>query len=272
MPDRRGADGPPILVAHVAGPHVARPRRAGSRAGSHLSAAIETLAADVVAAKPTLTVVTGECTTPFGDDELGAVHALLNRLPLPRLTLFGAHVPPRLRDRLSGPITRPNGPEQETPDPLADVPGVRGVGLQSMSAWQCATGQIPARHAAAVRRALVDTPPSTARLVALHHRPALSSPGGPRSLTGALVDARVDVVLAGSSRVPSVRRSQLWSGGLRYPVVEVVSECPGASATRSGSLSWSLLRVDAHSITVEQRHLLDGGWRTGRSVQYLRGQ
>jgi predicted MPP superfamily phosphohydrolase len=69
----------PTVIAHVSDFHF----------GAHDPAAADSLAGDVAAAGPALTVVTGDCTMRARRREFRQAAELLARLPAPRLVVLG---------------------------------------------------------------------------------------------------------------------------------------------------------------------------------------
>src|SRR6478672_7889017 len=205
-----------VVVAHVSDLHF----------GAHDPDAVESLVADVVATAPTLTVVTGDLTMRARRREFQAARSLLRRLPAPQLVVLGNHDVPLDPRRVFHPY---DAYRRGVPGPLVpvvDLPDVRALGLMSMPRWRWKSGYVPRSQLRIVRATLGVAPPGALRLLALHHPP--SSQGlerliGRDRLLDTLAQARVDVVLAGHTHVPTARMLVLGLRGEQHEVVEVVA-------------------------------------------------
>jgi 3',5'-cyclic AMP phosphodiesterase CpdA len=148
-------------------------------------------------------------------------------------------------------------------DPVVDLPGLRALGLASMPRWRWKSGRVTRQQAAMIVRVLGSAPPQAVRLLALHHPPSssgLETIAGRARLSQALVDAPVDLVLAGHTHVPSARLLDVASAGHERPVLEVVAGTATSTRLRGVPRSWTLLTVDDSTITVEERRELGSGW------------
>lgn len=253
-----------LLIAHVSDLHL----------GAHDPVAVDTLVADVAAAGPALTVVTGDCTMRARTDQFRAAGALLARLPGPRLVVLGNHDLPLAPARLTRPYARYQrwlGPDL---DPVFRLPGLTALGLNSMPRWRWKSGGVSRRQADAVVDVLGGAGPDGVRLLALHHPPFV---GGFATLTGggrlarAMATARVDLVLAGHTHVPAARRVALPVAGRTHHMVEVVAGTATSRRVRGTRRSWSLIRVDGRSVVVQDRYEEAGHrWRTGATARFDR--
>jgi predicted phosphodiesterase len=200
--DRRGEGDPPasVLIAHLSDLHI----------GAHIPAVVDTLVADVVGAAPDLTVVTGDSTMRARTRQFVEVRGVLDRLPSPRLEVLGNHDLPLVSvSRLVSPYARYRAYLGSELGPVVQISGLRALGLHSMPRWRWKGG-----------------PPLAARLLALHHPPfphGLTRIVGRGRLVRALVSARVDLVLAGHTHVPSTRVVELTGAGHAHRLVEVVA-------------------------------------------------
>lgn len=270
MADRRNPGGggvwpAPVVVAHVSDLHL----------GAHDPAAVEALAADVAATHPALTVVTGDLTMRARTGQFRQGRALLERLPTPRLVVLGNHdVPLDPVPRLTAPYRRYRDWVCADLDPVVEVSGLRALGLQSMPRWRWKAGRVSRRQAASVVEILADGPAFAVRLLALHHPPFERGPGrvvGRDALIGALFEARVDLVLAGHTHVPSTRRVEIAGAGRTHRLIEVVAGTATSVRTRYGAArSWSVIRIDQAGTVVQQRYHSGTGWCAGRTVRYPR--
>jgi len=256
--------GGPVVVAHVSDLHV----------GAHVPAAVASLAADVAAVRPHLTVVTGDITMRARTGQFRLARALLDRLPVPRLVVLGNHdVPLVSADRLVAPYDRYRRWIDTELDPCLEVPGLRALGLQSMPRWRWKAGRVSARQAQSIVDILGTAPAGTVRLLALHHPPFATGPArivGRGRLVRALVAARVDVVLAGHTHVPVTRGVEVSDGVAVHRLVDVVAGTATSNRLRGTPRSWTVLRIDADAIAVEERYGVNGTWRTGHTAWYPR--
>jgi hypothetical protein len=150
-------------------------------------------------------------------------------------------------------------------DPVLRLDGVVALGLQTSPRWRWKSGRVSRRQANAVRTTLGGAPAAAVRVLALHHPPratGLTRLLGRKRLARALAAAHVDLVLAGHNHVPD--SSRVAPPGL----VEVVAGTATSRRTRGTGRSWSVIRVEAQAITVEERRQTAAGWCTDRIVRY----
>ncbi|MEV6300598.1 metallophosphoesterase [Actinoplanes sp. NPDC051861] len=229
--------------------------------GAHRQEAVDSLAADVAASAPALTVATGDITMRAREREFRQVRDLLDQLPGPVLTVTGNHDVPLLSLRRAfAPYARYQRWIDEELDPVLRIPGLTALGLQSMPPWRWKDGRVSPQQAAKVVRVLGAAPPGDVRLLALHHPPLSSPLLGRRRLLSAVRAARVDLVLAGHTHVPDVRVN-----GRARPVF-VVAGTATSRRVRGVGCSWSLIAVDPGGVVVRERVLGNEGWHTARVV------
>jgi 3',5'-cyclic AMP phosphodiesterase CpdA len=249
---------PPLVIAHVSDLHL----------GADDPLAVRTLAADVAAATPTLTVVTGDCTMRARPSQFRAAAALLDRLPTPRLVVPGNHdVPLSVPARALRPYTRYRAAICADLDPLVRTPGLTALGLNSMPRWRWKNGAVTGTQAGALVDHLGAATPGV-RLLALHHPPFATGAArlvGRTRLEHALAAARVDLVLAGHTHVPRSRRVPLAGG---HAVVEVVAGTATSRRVRGTPRSWTLIRIDAGTIEVTPREEHAGTWQPTQPTRY----
>lgn len=251
-----------LVITHVSDLHL----------GAHDPAAVETLAADVAAVHPTLTVVTGDCTMRARTSQFRAARALLDRLPAPQLVVLGNHDVPLISVvRPVAPYRRYQQLVESDLDPVVRLPGLTALGLQSMPRWRWKSGRVSRRQADAVRAVLGAAPAGAVRLLAMHH-PACA--GGLARLVGrarllrALAAARADLVLAGHTHVPHSRSVDL--PGTSHRLVEVVAGTATSRRTRGVGRSWTVIRIHEDAVVVEERCQTATGWRIARTTRYPR--
>ena len=259
MTTRGGA----VVVAHLSDLHL----------GAHAPDAVESVVADVVAAAPTLTVVTGDLTMRARRREFEAVTRFLHRLPGPQLVVLGNHDVPLDLRRVRHPYDDYHSFVPGPMAPVVDLPGIRALGLPSMARWRWKSGYVPRWQIPLVEATLGVAPRGVLRLLALHHPPSaqgLARLAGRDRLLDVLAEASVDVVLAGHTHVPTARLLVLGRRGERREVVEVVAGSATSTRLRGTPRSWSLVRADASSISVEERHQAGSAWAAARVVHYPR--
>ena len=138
-------------------------------------------------------------------------------------------------------------------DPVLDLGTVRIQGLGSMPRWRWKSGRISDRQSQEVRATFADSPPGTVRVVAMHHplsSVALESLAGGREFERALVDAEIDVVLAGHTHIPAAQVLQVGASPRTRSIVEVVAGTATSHRTRGVARSWSLLEITDRTLTV----------------------
>ncbi|GAA0468799.1 metallophosphoesterase [Paractinoplanes deccanensis] len=239
-----------IAVAHVSDLHL----------GAHDPAAAAGLVADVVAAGPDLTVVTGDSTMRARTREFRQARTLLGRLPRPLLVVTGNHDLPLLSwRRVLDPYGRYRSWICDELDPVRRIPGLTALGLQSMPRWRWKNGRLTHRQAGLAARALGEAPAGDVRVLALHHPPSAGWLPGWRRVVRA---GRPDLVLAGHTHLPRV----LAGDGCTL----VVAGTATSHRTRGVPHSWSLITVSGGLFAVEERYLDGGGWYTGRTTKVPR--
>ncbi|GAA4600563.1 metallophosphoesterase [Actinoplanes octamycinicus] len=242
-----------LTIAHLSDLHL----------GAHEPDSVPALLADVTAAAPVLTVVTGDWTMRARPREFALAKAVLDALPQPVLTVTGNHDLPLLSPlRLAEPYERYRAWIHRDLDPAVRLPGLVGLGLQSMPRWRWKDGLITGRHVDRIAEVFGSAAESDVKLIALHHPPIGVSLAGRGRLLRAARAAGVDLVLAGHTHVPDVRRID--------GAAVVVAGTATSHRTRGTARSWSLIRVDAEAITVTERYSGERGWETGRIMTLLR--
>jgi 3',5'-cyclic AMP phosphodiesterase CpdA len=248
-----------VVIAHISDLHL----------GAHHEDAVDGLLVDVAAARPALTVVTGDSTMRARTAEFRQVRELLDRLTGPVLAVTGNHDLPLLSARrVFDPYSRYRSWIDDDLDPVVSIPGLTALGLQSMPRWRWKNGRVTGDQAALVTRVLGGAPPGDVRLLALHHPPLATGTArilGRRRLLGAARAAGVDLVLAGHTHVPEVRIAE------RSRPVFVVAGTATSRRVRGTSRSWSLITVDTGAVVVRERYYGPSGWHTGRVVTLPRG-
>src|SRR3954449_1971724 len=206
-----------MLIAHLSDLHV----------GAHQPDVVDSLVADVLAATPDLTVVTGDLTMRARRSQFEVVHAVLERLPRPQLVVLGNHdVPLFSPSRIWAPYARYRRQITDDLDPAVAVAGGRALGLNSMPRWRWKSGRVSRRQASLVRAGWDEQECREVRVIALHHPASARGAAriaGRQRLLRAAADAHVDLVLAGHTHVPTVRRIELRAGNRSWPLLEVVA-------------------------------------------------
>ena len=140
---------------------------------------------------------------------------------------------------------------------------MRIQGLGSMPRWRWKSGRISQRQSDDIRATFADAPPGTVRVVAMHHPPSSEDleHRRRRRVRAALVEAEVDIVLAGHTHIPAVQVLHVQAGGRSRSIIEVVAGTATSHRTRGVARSWSLLEITPDSLTVTEHYASDAGWR-----------
>lgn len=244
-----------MRIAHVSDIHV----------GAHDDLALDGLGADLHEAGVSATIVTGDLTMRARTHEFARAREVIAGFPQPAMVVIGNHDVPLTNPlaRMSSPYGKFRAHVTDELDPFLDLAGVRIQGLGSMPRWRWKSGRVSDRQADVVRAAFADAPPGTARVVALHHplsSDGLESLAGGSELERALVEAEVDVVLAGHTHVPAVQVIEVGRAGLTRAVVEVVAGTATSHRTRGVVRSWSLLEFSDRGLTVVEHHAEGDRW------------
>jgi 3',5'-cyclic AMP phosphodiesterase CpdA len=236
----------PLTIAHLSDLHI----------GAHSPLAAERLVADVTAAGPTVTVLTGDLTMRARRTQFAGAAALVDRLPGPRLLVPGNH-----DITLTNPIARLLFPDERyrsglhaPTDPTLALPGLRILGINSMPRWRWKSGRVTRRQCERVTEFLGGAPSGAVRVLVLHHplQPTgLAGLAGRRRLMRAVCAAGVDIVLCGHTHVPASRRMLVAVHHRAHRFVEVVAGTATSTRLRGADRSWSLVRVWPQSIRVD---------------------
>ncbi len=248
-------------IAHVSDIHV----------GAHDDIALDGLAGALSSSHASATVVTGDLTMRARRVEFVRAKDVIDQFPAPTMVVLGNHdisLTNPLR-RMSNPYGRFQAFVSDELDPVLDLGEVRILGLQSMPRWRWKSGRVSQRQADLVRSTFEDAPSSVVRIVALHHPPSL---GSFESLANrarfeqALVDAKIDIVLAGHTHRPNVQLLTIGQGGAEgRTIVEVVAGTATSHRTRGTARSWSQLLINRHEVTITEHVDSGAGWRIGGS-------
>jgi 3',5'-cyclic AMP phosphodiesterase CpdA len=156
-----------MRIAHVSDIHV----------GAHDDLALDGLADDLHAVGVDATIVTGDLTMRARRHEFVRARAVIDQFPKPTMVVIGNHDVPLTNPvrRMSSPYATYRTEVTDELDPFLDLGAVRIQGLGSMPRWRWKSGRVSDRQAGVIRAAFADSPPGTARVVALHHPPSSSS-------------------------------------------------------------------------------------------------
>jgi 3',5'-cyclic AMP phosphodiesterase CpdA len=244
-----------MRIAHVSDIHV----------GAHDDLALAGLAEDLHAVGVDATIVTGDLTMRARSAEFARARAVIEGFPKPTMVVIGNHDVPLTNPirRVSSPYGKYRAEVTDELDPYLDLGAVRIQGLGSMPRWRWKSGRVSDRQAGVLRTAFADSPPGTARIVAMHHPPSSSSLealAGGGEFERALVDAEVDIVLAGHTHVPAAQVLSVGTPPRTRPIVEVVAGTATSDRTRGVERSWSLLEVDGNTLTVIEHTARGSDW------------
>ena len=249
-------DGTALRIAHVSDIHV----------GAHDELTLDGLAQDLHDAQVAATIVTGDLTMRARTHEFVRAKEVIDQFPGPTMVVIGNHDVPLTNPlhRMASPYGKYRTEVTGNLDPVLDLGTVRIQGLGSMPRWRWKSGRISERQSQDIRATFADSPPGTVRVVAMHHPPSsddLESLAGGDGFEQALVDAEVDIVLAGHTHVPAVEVLTVGSGARARSIIEVVAGTATSHRTRGVVRSWSLLEITSHTLTVTEHHASEGGWR-----------
>jgi 3',5'-cyclic AMP phosphodiesterase CpdA len=244
-----------MRIAHVSDIHV----------GAHDDLALDGLAQDLHDAGVAATIVTGDLTMRARTHEFVRAKQVIDRFPGPTMVVIGNHDVPLTNPlrRMASPYGKYRSEVTENLDPVLDLGTVRIQGLGSMPRWRWKSGRLSDRQSQDVRATFADSPPGTVRVVAMHHplsSRALESLAGGVEFERALVDAEIDVVLAGHTHVPAVQVLQVGTAPRIRSIIEVVAGTATSHRTRGVARSWSLLEITSRTLTVIEHTADAGGW------------
>ncbi|MGB7982947.1 MAG: metallophosphoesterase [Candidatus Nanopelagicales bacterium] len=260
--------GPTLRIAHVSDTHV----------GAHDERALGGLADELHAAGVAATILTGDLTMRARTRQFVRAKEVIDRFPAPTMVVLGNHDVPltNLLGRMTSPYAKYRNSVSEDLDPVLDLAGARIQGLGSMPRWRWKSGRVSERQAGLVETTFADSPLGSARIVALHHPPSsgnLEALAGGGRFERAMVEAEVDVILAGHTHVPSVTALTVGSGSRTRTILEVVAGTATSHRTRGVARSWSLLEISPRTLTVTEYFADSSGWRAAdpHSHQLARG-
>lgn len=255
-PGSESAEDPRALrIAHVSDIHV----------GAEDDIALDGLAQDLHDAGAHATILTGDLTMRARTHEFARARQVIDGFPTPTMVVLGNHDVPLTNPvrRLASPYAKFREGVTDELDPVLDLGLATVQGLGSMPRWRWKSGRVSARQAQLVRATFAGSPRGAARIVALHHPPSadrLESLAGGAALENALVEAEVDLVLAGHTHVPAVSQLTLRSGARERRVIEVVAGTATSHRTRGVPRSWTLLTLTTGSVTITEHHAVGRGW------------
>ena len=228
----------------------------------------------MAAARPTLTVVTGDLTQRARPHEFAAAVAFLGRLPTPVVVVLGNHdVPLDRLQRVTSPYRAyraPSGsrprPDRRRPRRPRARPAVdAAVALEERPGLTPAGGPGDSRPSARPRR-----PPSAcSRCITPVSVTGAAALVGRTRLLDALAGAQVELVLAGHTHRASTTWFELETAERSWCVLEGIAGSATSTRLRGTPRSWSLYRIDATTITTEERWESAGTWATG-DLRHLR--
>ncbi len=246
----------PLRIAHVSDIHV----------GAHDEITLAGLAQELHAADVAATVVTGDLTMRARSHQFARAKEVIDQFPTPTMVVLGNHDLPLTNPvrRMSSPYAKYQTAVTDELDPVLDLGVARIQGLGSMPRWRWKSGRISDRQAGLIRDTFADSPAGAARIVALHHPPSsddLETIAGGDGFERAMVEAEVDVILAGHTHVPAVTALTVGSGSRTRTIIEVVAGTATSHRTRGVAASWSLLEITPSTLTVTEFYADSGRWR-----------
>jgi len=235
----------------------------------------ESLLADIAAAAPTVTVVSGDLTMRARREQFTQAKEYLDRLPQPVLVVPGNHDVPlyNVARRFSSPFRRYQRYVSDELDPLLVQPGLAILGLNSMPHWRWKAGHVSPRQAELVRSQLGTAPSDALRVLVTHHPVLpheLSGLFGRHELVAAAADAGVELLLAGHTHDPQAARVELRSDTVTRPALSVVAGTAVSERTRGSLNSYHLIECGRDEIVVRERQWVAGTWAEGMTITYAR--
>lgn len=248
--------GTALRIAHVSDIHV----------GAHDELTLDGLAQDLHEAQVAATIVTGDLTMRARTHEFVRAKQIIDQFPHPTMIVIGNHDIPlaNLMHRMASPYGKYRSEVTENLDPVLDLGTVRIQGLGSMPRWRWKSGRISQRQSQDIRDTFADSPPGAVRVVAMHHPPSstdLESLAGGDGFERALVEAQIDIVLAGHTHVPAVQVLEVGAGSQTRSIIEVVAGTATSHRTRGVVRSWSLLEITTDTLAVTEHQASEGRWR-----------
>lgn len=249
--------------------------------GAHNDALAESLLADVGDRRPDLVIVSGDLTQRAGRDQFFEAREFLKRLPNPMLTVPGNHDLPlfNLPARLLRPRRRYEQFIARDLDPVAALPDLVVLGLDTMPPWRWKSGHVSPRQVGLVREALNSGPADAWRLLVTHHPvlpQSLSGLVGRGPLVEACAETGVSVLLSGHTHVPSVDSVTMESAGVRHHALAVGAGTAISTRTRGVPNAYAVLDlagplVTGATLTVQILQPDGTGWLVTRSERFEYG-
>jgi len=246
--------------------------------GAHRPDLAQSLLADIASVGPDLVVISGDLTQRARRGQFEQARAFIDRLPAAALTVVGNHDLPlvNLPRRFLSETRRYERYITQDLDPIAVLPGLVAVGLDTMPAWRWKAGHVSPRQAAIVRGALGSAPPGAWRLLVTHHPvlPAeLSGLVGRDLLIGACAEADVAILLSGHMHLPSADVVDLDAPGVHRRALALVTGTAISSRTRGTANAYEVIQLDGAMtaggrITVRIREPTATGWWNSRTVHF----
>lgn len=252
-------------------------------AGTHEERQIEhALARLVERLEPQLVVASGDLAHRGRGPQLERAAGLLRSLGPPVLAVPGNHDLPYNAMRFIRPWAEF---EQvwETTEPIASLPGLHVVGLNSARRFRQQGGALTGAQLERAANVLGQAEEGALRVVVLHHhligapwRTARKRPVSRRNrVLHALVGAGADLILAGHIHQAAVSERHEYEVVGEEARTAVVAIAPGLGRPRPRRLGEArglhLHEADADSIVVRTFRWSRGDWRLGAERRFLRG-
>ena len=248
------------VIAHISDIHF----------GANDARLTELLLADLTSIAPDLVVVSGDLTQRATRQQFVSARAFLDQIDAPVLVIAGNHDISLvdLPRRLLSPSRRFEeliGPDR---DPVARLPGIVAVGLDSMPRWRWKAGHVSERQASIVTETFNGCAPETWRLVVTHHPvlPAhLSSLFGRSDLVRACEAGHVDLLLSGHTHTPRTDIVSLGDAPTARTALAIGAGTAISHRTREAANAYNVIELandkkEGASISVSVRSPTPSGW------------
>jgi 3',5'-cyclic AMP phosphodiesterase CpdA len=244
----------------------------------------EGLRADLVAAPPSLLVISGDITQRARNNQFETAQAYLATLPGPQLVVPGNHDVPLfdLPRRFLAPLTRYRRFIEEDLNPIHDDGELCVIGVNTARSLTWKRGRISFDQIKTLKKRLAAT---TARFkVVVTHHPFIPPPAADSDQHGidlvgraihamAVLDAgSVDLLLAGHLHHGYSGDTRTQYPAARRAIISAQAGTAISGRVRSDPNGYNRITFDGDSITIEMRRWRLGAFGSWRVISYGRGE